>query len=525
MWVSRLTDMVVSLSTQSFGRKVFSPVIRSSFTHCRPSLDPEPPGPPDPPPGFSKGFGPTPSSSSSPAASSASAATSFSLSSGTFKAQESGQSSTAAPLRPPPPGAGGPVTPSKTTRFLPTDPATFRRKRPESVGGLEPPGPSVIAAPPGGGGSVLQTLVLSPNKEEREASGARLPSAPAPSLAYGAPAAPLSRPAATLVTSVVRPVSSTPVPIASKPFPTSGRVEASPNDTAGARTEAVTGSRAPGGSPLGVSLVYSDKKSAAATSPAPHLVAGPLLGTVGKAPATVTNLLVGTPGYGAPAPPAVQFIAQGPPGNGATAGSGAGAGSGPNGPVPLGILQPGALGKAGGITQVQYILPTLPQQLQVAPAPAPAPGTKAAAPGPAPTTSIRFTLPPGTSTNGKVLAATAPTPGIPILQSVPSAPPPKGEAQAGQRKEKGHKSVRFSCNLSFFCLLLFAVQSVSPVQPPPSGGSAQLLPGKVLVPLATPSMSVRGGGAGQPLPLVSPPFSVPVQNGAQPPSKVRAFWL
>lgn len=42
------------------------------------------------------------------------------------------------------------------------------------------------------------------------------------------------------------------------------------------------------------------------------------------------------------------------------------------------------------------------------------------------------------------------------------------------------------------------------------------------MPLATPSMSVRGGGAGQPLPLVSPPFSVPVQNGAQPPSKVRA---
>lgn len=189
-----------------------------------------------------------------------------------------------------------------------------------------------------------------------------------------------------------------------------------------------TGSRVPGGSPLGVSLVYSDKKSAAATSPAPHLVAGPLLGTVGKAPATVTNLLVGTPGYGAPASSAVQFIAQGAPGSVTPAGSGASAGSGPNGPVPLGILQPGALSKTGGITQVQYILPTLPQQLQVAPAPAPAPGTKAAAPsGPVPTTSIRFTLPPGTSTNGKVLAATAPTAGIPILQSVPSAPPPKGE--------------------------------------------------------------------------------------------------
>ncbi|XP_053462514.1 protein capicua homolog isoform X1 [Nycticebus coucang] len=473
---------------KGFGRKVFSPVIRSSFTHCRPSLDPEPPGPPDPPATFSKGYGPTPSSSSP--ASSTSAATSFSLGSGTFKSQESGQGSTVGSLRPPPPGAGVPATPSKATRFLSTDPATFRRKRPESVGGLDPPGPSVIAASPSGGGSILQTLVLPPNKEEQEGSGARVPSAQAPSLAYGAPAAPLSRPAATMVTNVVRPVSSTPVPIASKPFPNSGRAEASPNDIAGARTEMGTGSRVPGSSPLGVSLVYSDKKSATATSPAPHLVAGPLLGTVGKAPATVTNLLVGTPGYGAPAPPAVQFIAQGTPGSGTTAGSGAGAGNGPNGPVPLGILQPGALGKAGGITQVQYILPTLPQQLQVAPAPAPAPGTKAAAPsGPAPTTSIRFTLPPGTSTNGKVLAATAPTPGIPILQSVPSAPPPKA-------------------------------QSVSPVQAPPPGGSAQLLPGKVLVPLAAPSMSVRGGGAGQPLPLVSPPFSVPVQNGAQPPSKI-----
>ncbi|XP_010621611.1 protein capicua homolog isoform X3 [Fukomys damarensis] len=480
---------------KGFGRKVFSPVIRSSFTHCRPPLDPEPPGPPDPPAAaaFGKGYGPTPSSSSSSSSSSlvasTSVATSFSLGSGTFKAQESGQGSATGPLRPPLSGAGGPATPSKVTRFLPTDPATFRRKRPESVGGLEPPGPSVIAAPPSGGGNILQTLVLPPNKEEREGSGARVPSAPAPSLAYGSPAAPLSRPAATMVTNVVRPVSSTPVPIASKPFPTSSRAEASPNDTAGARTEMGTGSRVPGGSPLGVSLVYSDKKSAA-TSPAPHLVAGPLLGTVGKAPATVTNLLVGTPGYGAPAPSAVQFIAQGAPSSGTTVGSGVGSGSGPNGPVPLGILQSGALGKAGGITQVQYILPTLPQQLQVTPAPTAAPGTKTAAPsGPAPTTSIRFTLPPGTSTNGKVLAATAPTPGIPILQSVPSAPPPKA-------------------------------QSVSPVQAQTPGGSAQLLPGKVLVPLAAPSMSVRSGGAGQPLPLVSPPFSVPVQNGAQPPSKI-----
>ncbi|XP_045148662.1 protein capicua homolog isoform X2 [Echinops telfairi] len=477
---------------KNFGRKVFSPVIRSSFTHCRPPLDPEPPGPPDPSAAFGKGYGPTPSSSSPAAVTSTSAAPSFSLGSGTFKTQESGPASTTGPLRPPALGPGGPVTPSKATRFLPADPATFRRKRPESVGALEPPVPSVISVPPGSGaGNLLQTLVLPPSKEDREGSRARMPSAPAPSLAYGAPTASLSRPAATTVTNVVRPVSSTPVPIASKPFPTVGRAEVAPSDTAGARTEPGTGSRAPGGSPIGVSLVYSDRKSTAATSPAPHLVAGPLLGTVGKAPATVTNLLVGSPGYGAPAPPAVQFIAQGAPGSGPSSGSGAGAASGPNGPVPLGILQPGTLGKAGGITQVQYILPTLPQQLQVAPAPATAAGAKAAAPSaPAPTTSIRFTLPPGASTNGKVLAATAPTPGgIPILQSVPSALPPKA-------------------------------QSVSPVQAPPPGGSAQLLPGKVLVPLAAPGMSVRGGGAAQPLPLVSPPFSVPVQNGAQPTSKI-----
>ncbi|KAG3256148.1 capicua transcriptional repressor, transcript variant X6 [Ictidomys tridecemlineatus] len=151
---------------KGFGRKVFSPVIRSSFTHCRPALDPEPPGPPDPPAAFNKGYGPTPSSSSSsPAVSSASVATSFSLGSGTFKAQESGQGSAAGPLRPPPPGSGGPATPSKTTRFLPTDPATFRRKRPESVGGLEPPAQSVSpvqAPPPGGSAQLLPGKVLVP---------------------------------------------------------------------------------------------------------------------------------------------------------------------------------------------------------------------------------------------------------------------------------------------------------------------------------------------------------------------------
>ncbi|XP_043454730.1 protein capicua homolog isoform X5 [Prionailurus bengalensis] len=98
--------------SKGFGRKVFSPVIRSSFTHCRPSLDPEPPGPPDPPAAFGKGYGPTPSSSSSsPASSSASAATSFPLGSGTFKAQESAQS--VSPVQAPPPGGSAQLLPGK----------------------------------------------------------------------------------------------------------------------------------------------------------------------------------------------------------------------------------------------------------------------------------------------------------------------------------------------------------------------------------------------------------------------------
>ncbi|XP_074075484.1 protein capicua homolog isoform X3 [Macrotis lagotis] len=429
------------------------------------------------------------------------------LAPGTFKSQEPSRGATGGSLRAQHPVGGGPLPPK--ARFPPVDPNAYRRKRPESTGGPEPPtpqpfpSPSVIASPPGGG--VLQALVLPPGgglypaKEPPERDGssatARLPSATvlvtAPAslgtggLAYGAPPGP-PRPAPTVVTNVVRPVSSTPVPIASKPFPGTGRGDGSPAE-GGAKGEVGAGPRAPGGSPLGIGLVYADKKQAAPT--APHLVAGPLLG-VGKAPATVTNLLVGTPGYGASAPPAVQFIAQGPPGGGGAPGTaGPPSSSGPNGPVPLGILQPTPLGKPGGITQVQYILPTLPQQLQVAPAPA-APGPKAAAVGGSgPTASIRFALPPGTTTNGKVLAPATPAPGIPILQPVPSAAPPKA-------------------------------QSVSPVQAQPSTGPAQLLPGKVLVPLAAPSVAVRGGGASQPLPLVSPPFSVPVQNGAQPSSKI-----
>lgn len=322
------------------------------------------------------------------------------------------------------------------SRFDPAA-APYRRKRADSAGStqgametgavsLAMPTHSVIT-PPGG---VMHAVVLPDSS--RLSSGTVLVTAPSMStssvgvIGYsGAPS--LVRTASTVVTSVVKPVSSTPVPIASKPFPRgSGEglplLSPPPSD----------GSTKPEGVSMGrIGLLYADKKTPQPSSvpgiqaTSPHLVAGPLIGqglaTVGKGPSSqgsvVTNLLVGTQGYGqtgsaggAGVPvtvlppgatitqqPSVQFITQNPPG------------SGQNGPVPLSILQPQGIlsapaGKAGGITQVQYILPTLPQQLQVAGGKVPA-GT--GAPGAA---SIHFTLPPA---NGKVI--TAPQ-AIPIIQ-------------------------------------------------------------------------------------------------------------
>ncbi|XP_073511964.1 protein capicua homolog isoform X2 [Phyllobates terribilis] len=268
------------------------------------------------------------------------------------------------------------------------------------------------------------------------------------------------KPAYTEVTNVVKPVSSTPVPIASKPLPVS---------RSGSSNELYDG-RIPG-SPVGIGVVYAhDRKpvqqlTSPASSPLPQ----------GKpAGGLVTNLLVGAPSYGQPAPgngtghapvTALQFITQNPTGS-------------PNGAVPLGILQPqqllpAAANKRGGITQVQYILPTIPQQL----------------PG-----GIQFTLPPG---NAKVIATPQ---AVPIVQPGPAASPSLGIVSAGGK-----------------------AQSVSPAPSP--GSCAQLLPaqgilspstpvqGKMLVPVTTPHMTVRPNPAAQ-LPLVTSPF--PVQNGAQP---------
>ncbi|KAM4651451.1 LOW QUALITY PROTEIN: protein capicua homolog [Discoglossus pictus] len=272
--------------------------------------------------------------------------------------------------------------------------------------------------------------------------------------------------ASTSVTNVVRPVSSTPVPIASKPLPRSSSI----NELCDTRIP---------NSPVGIGVVYThDRKQIqqlASPVSSPHQQGKPAGGLV-------TNLLVGAPSYGQPAPSpgsgtapvtALQFITQNPAGS-------------PNGAVPLGILQPQQLlsaapGKRGNITQVQYILPTIPQQLS---------GGQAA--------SIQFTLPPASA---KVIATPQ---ALPIVQPGPAASPSLGIVSTTGK-----------------------APSVSPAPSP--GVSTQLISGpgilspstqvqgKMLVPMTTPHMTVRAGPTTQ-LPLVTPSF--PVQNGAQTANKI-----
>ncbi|XP_050786402.1 protein capicua homolog isoform X3 [Gopherus flavomarginatus] len=463
----RVTDSESEISSgeepdgKGFGRKLFSPVIRSpplppssgAFAPCRPPAPPEldlPHGPDQPP--LAQPYSP------------------FPLALGPFKAQDS----------------RGPRPPAPPPAKRPEPAPPYRRKRADSAGGAEPgaAGPSVISS----SGGVLQALVLP--EPGRLSAGTVLVPAPSLSSCGGAPG--LARTASTVVTNVVKPVSSTPVPIASKPFPRGagegGPLLSPPPLEPAPPPLAVLGGAKPEAVPVGrIGLLYADKKPppAASQAPSPHVVVGPM-SKVPAAPGNmVTNLLVGQAGGTAsgPAPvtvlppqPSVQFITQNPPG------------TGPNGPVPLGILQPqgllsGAPGKAGGITQVQYILPTLPQQLQVA-------GGKGAGAGAA---SIHFTLPP---TSSKVLA-TAPH-GLPILQ-----PGPGSASTAVTVVSTAPKA-----------------QSVSPVQAPGPGGSAHLVQGKVLVPVAAPQVTVRSGGGAGPMAQVAPPFGVPLQNGSQPASKI-----
>lgn len=254
------------------------------------------------------------------------------------------------------------------------------------------------------------------------------------------------RVASTVVTNVVRPVVSTPVPIASKsphdrkPAQPQTQLLIGPGATGGAQTAAAGG----GG-------YYSSSTPS------------PVSASAGQG-GLVTNLVLGGTFQ---APPAVQLVTPPPPQNPASPASASLTHS--NGPLPLSVLQPHILPSASlapssgqkPITQVQYILPTLPTNNPKSPSP-----QQASQP-----TSI-FTLPTALPAHASLANG---------KQSGYVSNPAVGVVSPGAR-----------------------VQTQSPV-----------LQGKMLVPMAT----VRAAPASsQQFPLVAPPL--PVQNGAQAGSKI-----
>ncbi|KAJ8389450.1 hypothetical protein AAFF_G00119880 [Aldrovandia affinis] len=264
------------------------------------------------------------------------------------------------------------------------------------------------------------------------------------------------RMASTMVTNVVRPVVSTPIPIASKPRECGAPLSPTPLERK-PQAQLLIGAGGGGGGARGGGYFSSSS---------PNHVS---VGAVGQG-GLVTNLVFGS---AFPAPPTVQLITppQPTPQSLATTPS-----SHSNGSLPLPLLQSQFLpasslpSPCGGktITQVQYILPTLPASANPK---SPSPHQ------PLQPTSI-FTLPTAPPThvslaNGKQSGA---GPGIGYASS-----PAVGVVSSGAR-----------------------VQAQSPV-----------LQGKMLVPMAT----VRTGSAPpQPVPLVAP--ALPVQNGAHPASKI-----
>ncbi|XP_063734310.1 protein capicua homolog isoform X2 [Eleginops maclovinus] len=270
------------------------------------------------------------------------------------------------------------------------------------------------------------------------------------------------RVASTVVTNVMRPVISTPLPIASKSR--DGGTSSSPHPperkslTPQQQPHFLIGSGTGGGLPVTGGGYYSS------SSPNP-LGAGP--GGV------VTNLVLG----GAlSAQPAVQLIApshhpQPPQHQQAFPASAVSVShSQTNGPLPLSLLQPqflpaSSLASHGGkgITQVQYILPTLPANTHPKSPPQP---------------------------------LSQPT----SIFNLPTAPPTHMSLANGKQQGTGYTSSS-------------AVGVVSP------GSRVQtqspVLQGKMLVPMAT----VRTAPAtAQQFPIVAPPL--PVQNGAQTGSKI-----
>ncbi|XP_042345218.1 protein capicua homolog isoform X2 [Plectropomus leopardus] len=275
------------------------------------------------------------------------------------------------------------------------------------------------------------------------------------------------RVASTVVTNVMRPVISTPLPIASKPR--DGGTSSSPHPperkslTPHQQPQLLIGSGAGGGAPATGGGYYSS------SSPNP---VGAGVGPGG----VVTNLVLG----GAlSAQPAVQLITpahhpqpsqqQALPSSAVSVPH-----SQTNGPLPLSLLQPqflpaSSLAPHGGkaITQVQYILPTLPAN---------------------------------TNPKSPPQQLSQPT----SIFNLPTAPPTHMSLANG--KQQGTSSLTGYTSSSAVGVVSpgTRVQTQSPV-----------LQGKMLVPMAT----VRTAQApAQQFPIVAPPL--PVQNGAQTGSKI-----
>lgn len=302
------------------------------------------------------------------------------------------------------------------------------------------------------------------------------------------------RVAPTVVTNVMRPVISTPLPIASKTR--DGGTERK-SLTLHQQPHLLIGSGSGGGVPATGGGYYS--------SPAPN----PLGAGVGPG-GVVTNLVLG----GAlSAQPAVQLITPShhhhlSQHQAFTSSAVSVPHSQPNGPLPLSLLQPqflpaSSLASPGGkaITQVQYILPTLPANNNPK-----SPPLQLSQP-----TSV-FNLPTAPPTH--MCLANGRQQGTSSLVGYSSSsavgvvsPVTRGESfQTAVIAASGHgrgvtSNKRPALPLSSF---LASVQTQSPV-----------LQGKMLVPMAT----VRTAPASaQQVPIVAP--LLPVQNGAQTGSKV-----
>ncbi|XP_068179726.1 protein capicua homolog isoform X2 [Antennarius striatus] len=270
------------------------------------------------------------------------------------------------------------------------------------------------------------------------------------------------RAASTVVTNVMRPVISTPLPIASKPK--EGGTSSSPHPPD-------RKSMTPQQQPLQIGSASGSVTAGGGhySSSSPHPV-GPGPGGV------VTNLVLG----GAlPAQPTVQLITPSPhpqhpqqqvlPSSAVSA-----AHSQTNGPVPLPLLQPQflpapSLAPPGGkaITQLQYILPTLPANTHPKSPPQP---------------------------------LSQPT----SIFNLPTTPPTHISVANGKQHGTGSLTGYTSSQAVGVVGQGSRVQTQSPV-----------LQGKMLVPMAT----VRTASApAQQFPIVAPPL--PVQNGAQAGSKI-----